>query len=437
MVGRTLFVAAFASVGLVLAGCEGGDASVDALTEDDLPLMVLPAEALGPDFGAFAVVPDSGYFDNSVAAEEFPLIRSANSLETLGRVSGYRLDYGPAYPPSEGVIGFQTSVELFTSVDGAERYKDDLLSGMHRWRLSEDPEFEIRGSDRLELSEVGDGGGAVLLQATLHGIEYGGLMDVEFVGVVFRSDLVVASINVLAIGDARPGLADDLAAALHDRIERVRARTVAETPVPIPPMALDPQRAAWGSIDPATLLLDLDDLPSGAFVTEEEPGVDFDGAPTYTRWLAYGSWGEIGQSRFDFVQTRVTRYPTPESASAALALARSELTGVDRRQVFEERYYVYDLGRVDVLEVDVGDEAFALGVSDGDPSDLRSVRVAMIWVRRGTVVSSVIVGGVPDAFDPVDMLPLADVMAERLDTAGGSGPRTQAPTGASLRRAFG
>jgi hypothetical protein len=91
-----------------------------------LSLVPLPKSALGAAGKSLALTHDSGVVSNAAAAGN-STSGTASMFKTLGRVSGYELQYGDPFSGATGVTAISTGVEQYKTAAGAKK-------GLAFWR---------------------------------------------------------------------------------------------------------------------------------------------------------------------------------------------------------------------------------------------------------------------------------------------------------------
>ena len=104
----------------VVAAIVAAPASAGRAHRVKLSLLPLPKSALGTAAKPLALAHDSGVVSNAEAASN-AVLATAKDLKTIGRVTGYALDYGDAYSGKTGVTGVETGVDRYRTPAAAKR----------------------------------------------------------------------------------------------------------------------------------------------------------------------------------------------------------------------------------------------------------------------------------------------------------------------------
>lgn len=121
-VGRSLIVAVLAAAVLVPAAA----ASRSAAPRVKLALLPLPKKAIGAAAKPLALAHDSGVVSNAEAANH-AVLATGKVLKSLGRITGYALDYGDAYSGKSGITAVETEVDRY-------RNRSDAKHGLAFWK---------------------------------------------------------------------------------------------------------------------------------------------------------------------------------------------------------------------------------------------------------------------------------------------------------------
>ena len=216
-------VVAFASLALVPASLGAG------LPRAKLALVPLPKAALGATGANLALAPDSGPVSNADAAGNANGVATAKTFATLGRLSGYSLDYGNSFVGGSGVRKIQTTVEMYRDAAAAGR-------GLAFWRKDETKLGAIRGvglnvtNTPLTLPAAGDehfaysGRMSIATSSPIYGVD-------EY----FRSGAFVVEVSVSAgSAGAAARAAPALARKAEERLGLVLAGKLTGQPVRLP-----------------------------------------------------------------------------------------------------------------------------------------------------------------------------------------------------------
>lgn len=218
-------------VAIVAAIAMPGAASASGLSVStrELALMPLPLAAYGTGVVSLPIAEDSGVVTNAEAAGTTNEGVGAGTLDKLGRLTGYTLDYGSKIPGGTGVTEVQTTVEAYKSGAAANAglafwRKDDAdVDSIHTPGLT----VTIRrlASSGVGASSFGDSGSVIVKgEPPVYGADVG-----------FRSGTLVAQVSITASSSAIPmSLAQAAAEKLRARIRAVLAGTISGRPVALP-----------------------------------------------------------------------------------------------------------------------------------------------------------------------------------------------------------
>lgn len=120
---KVLFVAVLAAAVLVPA------ASASKARRVNLALVALPKSALGSAAHSLALAHDSGVVSNADAVNN-AVAATAGRIKSLGRVTGYTLDYGDTFSGKPGITAVDTSVDRYKTAADAKR-------GLAFWKLND------------------------------------------------------------------------------------------------------------------------------------------------------------------------------------------------------------------------------------------------------------------------------------------------------------
>jgi hypothetical protein len=242
-----VLLAAFVAVVVVLRG--GDDrlaAELRSLTAADLDVLVLPLEAMGPEFADFEAV-DAGFRDNRTAAENsLDPDDTEAELEELGRITGYDLVYvdpnGFGLVSGEGVLFVATSVELYKDAEGASEALGRQLG------VFEEMEEQKFGSGVEEVStfpvgSLGDDSLGVKVRYSSVPVDYYETL------VAFTMDRLMIVATLGNVGDeAFIGQTQSLAQLMELRITGVLVGEISATPVSV--AAFVPEEPPEGEEEP-------------------------------------------------------------------------------------------------------------------------------------------------------------------------------------------
>ncbi len=195
-------VASLAASGLTTTA----SARIDTAVTAQLPLMPLPGSSLGSQVHGLLLAPDSGVVSNAEAASNANATVTSSRMDSLGRLSGYQLDYGTGSPSGASIYQVETGVEVYRSASDAARglafwRKDDVDLGKLK-SLGLSVSLTIFHAPELSPDGFGDVGTATIKGVpSLHG------SDVDFrlgnlIGMVSVSGADSTRLRGLALSDA-------------------------------------------------------------------------------------------------------------------------------------------------------------------------------------------------------------------------------------------
>ena len=400
---------------LVLAGCSGGGektrvADEPEVTKAQLAAMVLLQAELGEIAEGMKRHDDSGAVGNEEAAHDtLDPDDTARSLRIAGRLGGFKTYYGNgglvALKRKQGVISVGTEVELLEDTVYAAQYLHKQLGDFQR--------FEGKQRDGSKLSRVSS------FQADLVGDEAEGLLATSTLGqqklymtaVAFRRDRVIGVAMLLrADRDDAQAEARALAVKLDKRIEDVLAGRVGADPVEPDPAAAAPSFQGKEKLPDLTLAAA--DVAAGPDPVAEGE-TDGDGYVGFHR-----TFGEtrLGGSHLIALRAETRLY---ESDAAAAAAAKNLARQAGRLTHAREAAKAF-ADETDVRATNV--EARALAGTKGGASGVvvtfdlvgAKFRIVSIFIRSGRMIETV--SGVcrATAFDPDDLVPVAERARKRL-----------------------
>jgi hypothetical protein len=397
---------------LVLAGCSvGGEearvADEPEVTKAQLAAMVLLQAELGEIAEGMQRHDDSGAVGNEEAADDtLDPDDTARSLRSAGRLGGHKSYYGNgglvALKRKQGVISVGTEVELLEDTVYAAQYLHKQLGDFQRFEGKQRDGSRLSRVSSFQVDLVGDEAEGVLATSTL------GKQRLYMTAVAFRRDRVIGvAMVVRADRDDAQAEARALAVMLDKRIEDVLAGRVGVDP---DPPAAEPSFQGKEKLPDLTLAAA--DVAAGLDpVAEGETGGD--GYVGYHR-----TFGEarLGGSHLIALRAETRLY---ESADAADAAAE-DLARQAGRLTYARAAAKAFADETDVRATNVRAHALA-GTKRGSGGvvvtfDLvgAKFRIVSIFIRSGRMIETV--SGVcrATAFDPNDLVPVAERARTRL-----------------------
>lgn len=388
--------------------------------ENDLTIMVLPADELGGLATRFAVDPDSGFQSNEAAAAgSIDPDDSAADLAALGRINGYQLsyeatDFGALVAAGQGLRGVQTLVTLFRDAEGASAWLRKRLADFERYEGAVVGEAVLSHFDTFSVGNLGDEAGGFRVAVRAQGFEF----ELFATAVYFRLDRITALAGILHLDDRDMTVeAEAFAHSLDERIRAVLRGEISEGPVPIP-LEGEEAAASLGARpaevpDLAAMALGLADLPAGVTIAREGYVEDPTGVATYGREFDPAGV-DVGSTLLIGLNSSVDLYES--AAEASLFLDLLERIGVDDifvAEVFEALTSI-DVEDVEIASrpLDFGDQA--LLVTAALQTAVGEFTSAFVVLRVNSVIGRLLAIGPAADFHLQDVLPLAEAMADRM-----------------------
>lgn len=228
-------------------------AAARATSGVELATVPLPKTALGSAGRALPIAHDSGVVSNAEAASEATAQVTAKQLKSLGRVTGYLLDYGNPFGGRAGIRQIQTEIDRYRSVA-------DARAGLAFWRKDElkAPTLKKYGID-FTLQKTGLSGIPAPHWAYAGTASVKGLKPIDGVDAEFQQGQYLLDVSVSAASvSAAKSLAPKVARKLFQRMRLALAGRLHASPVKLAG-ALRPGPPPHGP-KPASLVLRKADL---------------------------------------------------------------------------------------------------------------------------------------------------------------------------------
>lgn len=401
---------------VVLAvACGGGSGKttdLDAITTNDLAVMVLPAAELGEVVNGFVVDPDSGFQDAAAVAND--TIDPADAADDIEKM-GIRSDYQLTYISSDEPVQVSTEVALFGSAEEASSFVATEIGDAEQYEGTELASgAKVTSVDIEELDEPGDTAWKGTATATVGGTTLTSTV------VAFSIGSVAASVSINRVGD--PASATDveaLAQTLATRIKAVAAGEVSETPVPVPAKTAPPP-STTPEQDPVLerMVLSLDDLPAGVTVKNDGYVTKDNGDVSYEREFALGN-SSIGRSALIGLQSNVERMDSATAAALAVAAVPSIIKGPDGAKLFANAFgegagFKAESIRIRELPASgIGDRTTALHATFD--TRVGPFEAVFVFIANGRAAGQIYAAGAKGKVHAGDILALARTMATKME----------------------
>lgn len=299
----------------------------------DLPLVPLQSAQLGGAARSLPLEDDSGVVSNADAASNATGAVTAKQLAKLGRVTGYQLDYGDPFLPTNGVREIETGVERYRSAAAAKR-------GLAFWRGDEAKRGAI-------LAQLGVGVALKATRAPAVGAArwaFGITITVSNASPIYGADEDVRDgeyVIMVSVGAGSLGAAERLAPNLAKKVDaRLRAAVAGKLrgkPAKLPALKAGPPPSGP---DPAQAALTTSDF-SQAVLSQEKYTANQQALSEYDVLLMpAGSFGDV------FQQIIAERTPSEATYFAAVlagtmrsyAGSGDSVTPVDVSSVGDDAY---------------------------------------------------------------------------------------------------
>jgi hypothetical protein len=390
----------------------------------ELDQMVVPQEDVGGLPLGLRVTPDSGWQDNAAQAESsLDPNDSAASLDKAGRVTGYEQAY---YDPTEaaldtgrGLLSFYTGVELFASEAAASTYLEDRSA--HRQSLDGTSPQEGVTFRSVSSFDVNIGGEAA----------YGFREDAVFGGdhvfrtlIGFRRGPIVAAVMFVR-ADKEDAKADAVRVAgiLDSRIKNALTGKIADDPVLVPEdgTPLDGQypttKKPPGVPDLGEVALGPADLPAGIaseagkYTRTQPPRVTF-------RRSFFPEGKAIGRTRLVGMNNDVSVFESETAAAGSLGLTAVAIKSPDALKTFATNFAATSgLKATNIRRQEVALGARRVGVLTKFDTEAGPLVSFLVLEQRGRGVVTLEAFCLADTFRQEDLLPLVDVVGDRLEAA--------------------
>jgi len=205
-------------------------AAARAATGVELSVVPLPKSALGGAGHALPIAHDSGVVSNAEAASEATAEVTAKQLKSLGRVTGYLLDYGNPFGGRAGIRQIQTETDRYRSAADARAglaflRKDELKA----------PTLKKYGIEFTRCTSWGSPGIPARHWAYAGTASVKGLTPIHGVDAQFQQGEYLLDVSVSASSaSAAARLAPQIARQLYHRMRLALAGRLHASPVKLP-----------------------------------------------------------------------------------------------------------------------------------------------------------------------------------------------------------
>ena len=401
--------------------------SIDSVTRDHLPPMVLTQEDLEREFPGIPLDDDSGYRDNDSAAEStIDPDDDSLDIQSLGRLDGYDLGLfdiqaivsGSDRP--DGVFIVQSSVDLFATSESATDFVERETKDMRRLEGTEIEGVTLTGFEEFAPPDLGDfaTGARFVVTVSAVGAEIRGFSTLVW----WTRGPIVAAVNLSALKDTdQTGAIERLVLRMDERIDGVLSGEITEAPIIPSPVSVvvltpDEQTALPDGYDLRAMLPALADLPDGVSILSDGY-TDSDGIATYEReFEAENLVFELGSSQVMNLSTTVELQATDLDASAPILFLNAvdpqvfgDLTGPAFAEAagFTPENLVFER-----VELQVGDEAagFLMKIETA----LADFDAFLLFFAQGRVNAFLLATGPAGEVALEDVTGLAELIGERI-----------------------
>lgn len=275
-------------------------------------ILPLPKSALGAAAKPLSLAFDSGTVSNAFAAANSWSAAGPKTFTKMGRITGYRLDYGAGASGGSGVTEIYTQVDQYKTAAGAKK-------GLAFWK-KDDPQVKQLNQGSFAVTSklhpvpaIGSKRFAVLTSYADSNISPVWSIDEQFTDGNYELAVTVWAGNQNAATALAPLVAKKLDARLHKALKgRLHAK-----PVKLP--KLPPAGQAPGGPDLSTLALQATDF-SGSATTADEGYVP-EAPPVLS---AYNVFVQPAGDRYDLFDQEIFWYATANQAAFTADLYDAE-----------------------------------------------------------------------------------------------------------------
>jgi hypothetical protein len=398
---RAFFAGVLVVVAVSGCGVFGDSDEPAAISRDQLAIMVVPQDELGPAYETLTLDADSGrtmaaeFADDTVDPED-----TAASVKRAGWRDGYQLSYSVADASAltrpRGLYGIVTEVDSFEGGSAARAHILKTVADLERFEGTRVEGIKLERFEAFD-AEIGDGA---------WGMEYtvsAGEFRAHATDVAFYADTLVGSVSVVR-GDAQTARVEALrlAAVLANRADRVLAGEVDEEPV-----SLEAAKPHVARARIARMTLSAADLPPGARVKEERLDTSDEDYIAYVRSFELAN-GRLGTSSVISVRAETQVYADRRSVEVIKQLfagksGRETFVAATRSGMREDGVR---LRRVSTRPFALGDpriQSFVLSFS----APRGRFDMVFVMVDHGSARAMLLVFGPAGGIEAQDVRPLA------------------------------
>ena len=328
-----LLLGLLAAASGALLGCGGGSGDTAAppaaspqIERSQLPLMVLPLEAFGPEASALPVdLEDAGFATSQDAADAtFDPDDTAQDIEAQGWVATYNLEGVDLslIAESSGLASAGTSIDLLADELAAEQWLRSVKGDLEQYLgATLVPGVDLLDWREFDVGPLGDGSFAAEVEL---GLAYdGGQKTVRSTFVGFRLGRLVASAGVMRVDEqsAREQVAT-VTTKLLARVHAVLAGEVTDRALDLgSELERDPRATQSVALGDAGLRLQ--DLPDTFRALEDGPVEGSGAISEYGQEFKADRPAKFGRSRIDHVSTQLYQYTSEAEATLAHSFAET------------------------------------------------------------------------------------------------------------------
>jgi hypothetical protein len=253
-VKKILLGAVLVAASLAPAGFAGGSHRVK------LAVVPLPKSVIGAAAKSFSVAHDSGRVSNADAAAHTP-DATTKTLEKLGRLEGYALEYGNAFTGDAGITDVRTAVDRYRTAADARRALGFWKKEDAALKRLDNPNLSVTSvAVKLPRPAAGTSHFAYLTSYSASNIAPLSGIDEQIADGRYVLDVIVTA----GTASAAEALAPKLAQKLDARLRLARDGRLHGTPVKLPKLKAGPPPGGPELSAHGSTALDLSGIGDGA-----------------------------------------------------------------------------------------------------------------------------------------------------------------------------